>query len=524
MSRTLLLGGRVHSASRPAVTAMLVDGERVAWLGSDDEAQDFRSDADEVLELEGALVTPAFVDAHVHATSTGLALEGLDLTGAGSLAEVLDRVERFARARRGVGILLGHGWDETAWPDLRAPTRGELDRATFGGVAYLTRVDVHSAVASSALLAAVPGLPGLAGYHDSGLLTRDAHHAARAAAMGAVTAAQRAAAQRATRTRCAELGIGLLHELGGPQVSSAEDFTAMLALAATEPGPEVVGYWGELGGAERAGELGALGAAGDVFADGSIGSHTAGLRTVYCDDKASAGLEYLDAEQVRDHVVACTRAGLQAGFHVIGDGALDTVLAGFGEAAARLGADRVRAARHRLEHVEMPDAAHLEQMARLGVHASVQPMFDALWGGEDGMYERRLGPERAARMNPFAAMAAAGIPLAFGSDSPVTPLGPWEAVRAAAFHRTPSARLPVPVAFEAHTRGGWRAAGVDDAGMLSPGALASYAVWADEQPGDRTLPDLAPGTAAPRCLRTAVRGATVWSADGAPDHTESWPW
>ena len=52
--------------------------------------------------------------------------------------------------------MLGHGWDETAWPEHRPPTRQELDRASYGGVVYLSRVDVHSAVVSSALLAAVP--------------------------------------------------------------------------------------------------------------------------------------------------------------------------------------------------------------------------------------------------------------------------------------------------------------------------------------------------------------------------------
>ncbi len=66
----------------------------------------------------------------------------------------------------------------------------------------------------------------------------------------------------------------------------------------------MVGYWGELGGAARALELGALGAAGDLFADGSLGSHTAYLRTVY-EDADHRGKAYLTAEQVRDHVLAC---------------------------------------------------------------------------------------------------------------------------------------------------------------------------------------------------------------------------
>src|SRR5207245_3304415 len=106
-------------------------------------------------------------------------------------------------------------------------------------------------------------------------------------------------------------------------------------------GPDVVGYWGELGGIERARELGALGAAGDLFADGAIGSHTACLRTVYADDDHT-GFSYLSAGEVRDHVVACARVGLQAGFHSIGDGAMDAVVAGFEEAAQIVGAETIR--------------------------------------------------------------------------------------------------------------------------------------------------------------------------------------
>src|SRR5579859_2320205 len=87
-SRVLLRGGTVHSPEDPFATAMLVEDGRVAWLGSDSAADvAHRDSVDEVVELRGALVTPAFVDAHVHLTSTGLALAGLDLQGTRSLTE-----------------------------------------------------------------------------------------------------------------------------------------------------------------------------------------------------------------------------------------------------------------------------------------------------------------------------------------------------------------------------------------------------------------------------------------------------
>jgi hypothetical protein len=431
--------------------------------------------------------------------------------------------------------VLGHGWDETRWPERRAPTRGELDRATYGGVAYLSRVDVHSCVVTSALAAAAPEVRAAEGWDEQGPLSREAHHVARRVALGSIGPAQRAAAQRATRARAAEVGIGAFHELAGPDISSAEDLGALLALAAQEPGPDVVGYWAELaglGGVERARELGALGAAGDLFADGALGSRTAALRTVYA-DADHRGHAYLTAAQVREHVVACTRAGLQAGFHAIGDAALDAVVAGMREAAGEVGLPALRSARHRIEHAEMLDAAAVSALAELGAFASVQPVFDALWGGAAGMYAERLGPARALGLNPYAALAAAGVPLALGSDAPVTPLGPWEAVRAAAFHHVPEQRLSVRSAFTAHTRGGWRAAGRDDAGVLAPGAPATYAVWdaaelvvqapdgrvaawsTDPRSGTPGLPDLTPGTPVPRCLRTVVRGRVVHDVEGA---------
>jgi predicted amidohydrolase YtcJ len=531
VTTTLLLGGRVYSPADPFATALLVDGDTIAWVGQDGAAEVHREVADTVVDLDGAFVAPAFVDAHVHLTSTGLALTGLDLTGTRSLQEALDALEHYARSLRG-GPVLGHGWDETTWPERRPPTRQELDRAAYGGAVYLSRVDVHSCVASSALVAAAPSARSAAGYDEGGWLRQDAHHVVRAVAHESLTPVQLDRARRAALGHAASLGIASVHENGGPDINGADDFLAALALGASGQGPEVVGLWGELGGVDRARELGASGAAGDLFADGAIGSRTAYLRTVYADaDTRGAG--YVDARQVCDHVVACTRGGLQAGFHVIGDAATDEVVAGFEAAADALGADAIRGGGHRLEHVEMPDARAIATLGALGVVASVQPQFDQLWGGPEAMYADRLGAGRAATLNPYASMVESGVVLAFGSDSPVTPMGPWETVRAATAHHVPEQRLSARSAFTAHTRGGRRAARQQDQGVLSAGAPATYAVWAagdlavqapdsrvaswstDPRSGVPGLPDLSPGQPLPTCLETVVHGTTVYSVAGS---------
>lgn len=525
----LLRRGEVHSPADPFATAMVVERGQVAWVGSEGAADAFADGVDEVVDLDGALVTPAFTDAHVHTTSTGLALTGLDLSAAPSLEAALARVRDFAAARPRDTVLLGHGWDAARWPGGRPPTRAELDEATGGRPLYLSRIDVHSAVVTTALLDMTPGVGATDGPGDAPL-TADAHHAVRAAAFAAVTPTRRAEAQRAALAHAASLGIGSVHECAGPEISSEDDLTALLRLAAEEPGPRVVGYWAERD-VDKARALGALGAAGDLFVDGALGSHTACLHDPYR-DAAHTGTAYLDAAAVAEHVTACTEAGLQAGFHAIGDAAVTAVVEGVRAAADKVGLARVRAARHRVEHAEMLTPETIAAFAELGLTASVQPAFDALWGGEDGMYAQRLGAERARALNPFAALLRSGVPLAFGSDSPVTPLDPWGTVRAAAFHRTPEHRISVRAAFTAHTRGGWRAVGRDDAGVLVPGAPADYAVWrtgalvvqapddrvarwsTDPRSGTPGLPDLTPGTDLPECLRTVVGGRTVFVRPG----------
>ncbi|MDV9171190.1 amidohydrolase family protein, partial [Streptomyces sp. W16] len=95
----LLRRGEVHSPADPFATAMVVERGQVAWVGSEGAADAFADGVDEVVDLDGALVTPAFTDAHVHTTATGLALTGLDLSDAPSLETALSLVRDFAAAR-----------------------------------------------------------------------------------------------------------------------------------------------------------------------------------------------------------------------------------------------------------------------------------------------------------------------------------------------------------------------------------------------------------------------------------------
>ncbi|MDI3313922.1 MAG: amidohydrolase [Mycobacterium sp.] len=499
----------------------------VAWLGGDDGGRDEFPHA-RIVDLDGGFVTPGFVDSHVHLTATGLSLTGLDLRGATSRQHCLRMIADYAAAHPG-RPLWGHGWDESRWPENEAPSTAELDAVLGGRPAYLARVDVHSALASTGLRRLVPGLAKAAGFSAQDPVVGDAHRLVRAAARDLLTGEQLAEAAAAALDAAAACGIVAVHECAGPDIGGLDDWRR---LRDARHGVEVIGYWGQAVSSPAQArtlirETGARGLAGDLFVDGALGSRTAWLREPYADAPDCFGSCQLDIDAIAAHLRACTQAGVTAGFHVIGDAAVSAVITAIERVVDALGVAAVARCGHRLEHLEMVTAEQAAKLAGWGVIASVQPNFDALWGGVDGMYSRRLGADRASGLNNFALLASQGVPLAFGSDAPVTAMNPWESVRSAVNHRTPGSSVSPATALAAATRGGWRAAGARDgrSGTLTPGAPASYVVWdvaeAAGAPGATTgrgsagprspISPLPPLTdPLPRCRQTVHRGVVLY--------------
>lgn len=530
---TMYRNGSVYTAADPFATAMLVDGDTIAWVGSEQAATSIADSSMDVIDLRGALLAPGFVDSHVHLTETGIALGALQLGKVRSARELLDAVAGAGPA----GTILGHGWDESQWEDPALPEPGELERAAGGRPVYLSRVDAHSALVSPALAAAA-GLRELGGFASGGHVKGEAHAAARLATRR-LSAAELQDHQQRALAEAAANGYVALAEMGAPHIGSPLDLQLAAGWndgAGSAPVPEVLAYWGQL--ATSAADAEALlaelgvqvrGLAGDLNIDGSIGSRTASLREPYTDAPGETGTAYLSAEQAAAHLAACSLLGIQGGFHVIGDAGLDAALEALDLAAAEVGEQRLRAAGHRFEHVEMADAAAIARLAKYSVTVSVQPAFDAAWGGPGRLYGQRLG-SRSENMNPFASFYSAGVPICFGSDSPVTPLRPWSSVRACLEHTNPDQRISARAAFLGHTRAGWRAAKYPNpmAGQLVPGAPATFAVWDVEElmvqvadgrvqswstdPRARTplLPALDTGTD-PRCLLTVRNGLELFS-------------
>ena len=171
----------------------------------------------------------------------------------------------------------------------------------------------------------------------------------------------------------------------------------------------------------------------------------------------------------------------------------------------------------------MADEHDFATLTELGVVASMQPGFDASWGGPGELYEQRLGPGRARAMNRFGSLHRAGVALAFGSDSPVTELGGWAAVRAAVRHWQPAERLDTADAFAAGTLGGQRAGLTDDSGVIRRGWRADLAVWdvdGVELDPARGLPSCSEDSSLPACWVTMAGGRQIHGPDasGLPTH------
>lgn len=140
----------------------------------------------------------------------------------------------------------------------------------------------------------------------------------------------------------------------------------------------------------------------------------------------------------------------------------------------------------------MASPGQIERAAMLGLAISIQPAFDALWGGPGRLYERRLGPERAAGMNPFRTLVERGLEVGSGSDAPVTPLDPMLAVWALENHHHPGQRMGREQAIRLCTLGGARLAHLEKKGRLEPGTAADFAAYEDDPIEAPDVRDLRP--------------------------------
>lgn len=455
---------------------MLVDGRHVQRVGGGEPPG-----SDRVVDLPGTTILPGFIDTHVHLTRTGMALEDLEVERIGSAEELLDLAR--ARAAGGRAAVILHGFDETRWRDPTHPSVGELDAATDRPL-VIYRADEHVALANTAAMHAAnlgateDGVESDATGAPTGRVTGAA--LARLDRWAAATLDDReiqglqlqAAALGASR------GVTSIHEMSMPHWLGQRDLEVLLGHRDRLPldASPIVATTDIV----RTMDLGLPAIGGDLPADGSIGARTAAVTAPYLDGRGTGTCYHRD-DELEAFFRAGHMAGLQVGIHAIGDRAIDQVLSAWERVYHALDSrDRrhFRARRHRIEHFEMAGSAEVERAAMLGLAVSIQPAFDRLWGRPGSLYERALGWDRAAPMNPFRTMLGRGIEVGAGSDSPVTPLDPMLSIAACETHHDPAQRLSRLESIRLHTAGSARLGHQEEKkGELAPGMHADFAAY-----------------------------------------------
>jgi predicted amidohydrolase YtcJ len=478
--------------------AVAVRDGRVVAVGRAYDVEFLAGAGTEVRDCGGRVVLPGFVDAHTHLEHTGAYVVHADLSDAASVDDAVDALAAHAESTDDEWVQ-GRGWDESDWPADRYLRRADLDRVSEDRPVLATRVDGHLAALNSVALERVrdalpdddvhtedseasedaSGSRTQSGDGDpTGVVVEDAVEAVREEIGGDVDSARRLF--EAGRDRAHELGVTAVHDM--VRDSHAPRVARDLAAAGDLDLRYRVNYWSDhldavLETGLRTGSGGEFVTVGGVksFTDGSFGGRTAKVTEPYADGEGT-GQWVVDPDEYRDLVARVDDAGLQMVTHAIGDAAVHEVVETYDDTGDQGGA------RHRIEHVEFHDDAHLETMAEAGTVASVQPNFHQ-WAQPGGLYDARLGEDRRRRTNRFRGLHDAGVPLAFGSDS--MPMGPLLGVHHAVNAPAERQRLSVTEALRAYTYGGAYAAFEEDRmGSVRAGNVADLVVL-DDSPWER---------------------------------------
>ncbi|MFT4136709.1 amidohydrolase [Microbacterium sp.] len=535
MTNDLYVGARVFTAdARRWAEALVVDGERISYVGDAQTARRIAGAASEEIDLGGATVVPGFVDGHAHVVGTGEAAEQVDLWGAKTLEEIQRRVGAWARAHPDASRVRAQGWIHSALPD-GVPHRAMLDAAVPDRPVYAQSYDYHSIWLNTAALAEA-GIDDDTPSPAGGTVHRDA--AGHATGYVDETAMHRLvwpvldeATTPADQDRFLEAALRAYREAGVTATTEmALDEGDLAAMARAERAgtltARIAAHWrvqphgdaaanlaqveraAALSRAHRSDRLRVVGV--KILVDGTVDGCTAALGAPYADGSVVGPIWSLD--ELVPVVVAADAADLQIAMHAIGDEAVRTAIAAVEAAVA---ANGPRARRHRIEHLEVVGPDEIARLAALGITASMQPVhadpaIQANW-------RAMLGDERVGRGFPWPELTHAGARLVFGTDSPTSPLAPLPNLFVAATRRSaldpalppnvPAYAVPLESAIEHATRdAAWACRAEDSYGRLAAGLYADFVVL------DRDVfaadPDELLQT---RVARTVLGGRTVFS-------------
>ena len=424
----------LHSPPQESIRAdLLIDGAKIAKIG--------RVESGSAHAYENKAILPGYIDSHIHLLEYGYSLIFLDLREARSRNEIMDLVSSYLPKARKLGFLYAFNLpperlEERNWE----PLTSDLDSIADDLPIVVRREDGHSVYLNKAARRWL--------LYDQPIEHANDHLTGRFNEL-AVERMQ----ERIPRDVRIEAFIKAGADLLAKGVTAA---AVMIGDEASLGDVEIIRSIGKGLGIETAlfpqnrdvqkvCDLGLTRLGGCILIDGSFGSRTAALRKPYTDAPGNHGILYFSQKELDTLVECAEEAGLQMTFHAIGDEAIEQLLTAYEKVI-----DPANPRRHRIEHAELLAPDLIERAAKLNLILGVQPMFEAIWGQERGMYAERLG-ERRRWTNPYRSILDAGIRIAAGSDAPITTPDPAQGIKAFLNHPILEERITAGEALRAYT-------------------------------------------------------------------------
>lgn len=413
--------------------SMIIRDGRIEYVGRATDDQVVRAkETATVVDLENRVVTPGFIDAHMHLLHFGTALRKLELKYCNSLDEIRDAIRKYAQAHSNAPRILCKGWTYLSTNSVAlASMIDDLDPRPI----FIEASDLHSTWCNSAALEelkadSLPNPPGGTVHRDesgrpSGLLAEAAHF----------DYVWRFLADVMSR----EEKLAALNEAF--KAYSSAGYTGMVDMAMDEstwdvlqefcnerkPPVHIAAHWLipytenqkaiydtvdraiELHGKYNAQTSPDLYIAGvKLMGDGIVDGCTAALHQPYNQPETNA-----DPIWPKDPMVAVVQradaAGLQCAIHAIGDRTVTPAIDALSTVASP-------SRRHRIEHLELTTSEDARRLGELGITASVQPVH--LDPSGFTAWPSLIGSHRCQRAFAYKDFLDGGAPLAIGTDSP----------------------------------------------------------------------------------------------------------
>ena len=427
-------------------TAVAIQGKYIAYVGSNEEALSLAGDGATIIDLNGRLLMPGFIESHMHPMMYAHDMLGVNCGGeiTSSLESVLFAVADKVKDTPKGKWIKGAGWDDSKFAEKRNPTRWDLDKVSPDHPVMLMRTCVHVVVANSMALKMAnidKDTPDPEGGHiqknpetgePTGILQ---DRAMEMLPIPTYSLEQLKDGLKMGLKNIAKNGITCIGDMAGQpvglkiyqQLYKEKKLTARFRLWMIA-NKTIIGE-GTLDDLTNIGVESGFGSemisiqGVKYVLDGSVSGQTAAVTEPYFQDPSAHGIIYCeDQVAMIKSVRKAFKSGLRASIHAIGDRAIDFALNVFEKAGEGMDFPSMR---NRMEHCILPRIDQIEKIKKMGI--IVGSSFGFIYPLGEG-YLNALGPERVKKAIPQKTFEELGIIAPGNTDCPVCDMNPLLAI------------------------------------------------------------------------------------------------